>query len=1713
MAAASDKLDAALVFASSDIGDGDPKIEALKQRIADHVARIESRTEDAGDFIKPAATLAKPIATAIDAATALLSSSTVLATIQSFAIALNGVVSAFNYAIGPINSVVSKAKPVIDALDSIFGWLLSPLEGALEWIVEKTGIGDVIDSLVSKVTDLLPNTDFLEPIVAQFTTQLTNLENYVSLDIVAQLERLVVQLGSDALEATLRGTSDSEGEVYLGTLAKPGPETATTKGGNDILLGGIYDDTLNGGAGDDFFIGGGGDDLIIGGAGRDVVLFNGKIEDFGLLSRLTPEGFASGTWVIADYSDLGPSNNGTDTLEGVETLIFDDMVVDIDEIDTFIQTRSEDGDITLVTQEFSNVFVDGEPVLTSNGVDWTFGGAGFDQFLTGPGNDRLASSDNGLASEYFGFPGDRLDGGAGNDTFLVSRNGTFDIVLGGDGEDAVNFNDMPRAVSVFLAHGLSGALYRPTDVEIDMDPYGQYVPQGSIFFGPTASEYVSEFPFSMIQDVERINGSDYGDIFWGDDQANLINGRDGDDSIRGLGGDDLLLGGNGNDWLIGDRGNDTLMGGNGSNYYVGGLGDDFIEDTSSFGSTVFYGPEHDGIRYAYDIDFPEFKTTGYVNERLDLPDGIVILGELSPGVQQVSKYASGIVAGDRIGVDTIKGIDEIVGSAGADIIQAADSLHQLILAGAGDDDLRGSTAGNSAALFGGQGNDHFSSQTIAADMLVGEVGDDTFFYRGDTRIEGDKIYGDIAGLETVIGFNTLDMSESGLSLQLFFDIDTGFGNGWTLDTLGRSGGTADRFIPATAGIYGATDSVVPDGLSAPQTQDGALFGAATLFRIDLIKGSAQRDIVTVGTPGRAMEVQGYDGDDVLFGSQLASDILNGGAGDDVLGTINQNSYSNFDLETVTTLAGGSGNDLFVAGDAREVFIGGPDIDELTYEASDAAVQVSLATGVGTGGFAEADQIYQVEILTGSAFGDLLVGDDLGNLLLGWLGDDTINGGGDADLLFGDAGHDLLQGGLGNDALHGGDGNDTLDGGEGVDTASFNLYQITPKNLADGIVTEAGGIVADLTTGIAGSDTLIDIENLEGTNADDTLRGDEFDNALAGDGGDDLLEGNGGDDVLLGGDGNDTLRGGSGDDWFSGGGGSNLHSGDDGDDTLDFAGRDYGITVVMAGVGSRQGLDTGIVNSLVEVDFPVWTDSLSTEIGPSGDPEDLIATGTDEIRFTTRTLDRGTPDPSDDLVENVAEITPERIFRLNPEYARGPADLLPVDGLPDFVLRTAEQAITVVGRYVGTIDLFDGIETIVGGLGDDDFLGNSEDTTFHGGIGEDTIRGGAGSDTSSYLASEAAVTINLGTGVIEGGDATGDVLESIENITGSEWDDSLTGDEGANWLKGDKGSDTLIGGAGDDTLQGGEGLDSHVGGAGRDTVIFDYSSENYTARRIEGGGLRIFEIDGAERLGEDIIAGDIEVVQFTDRTFEIADLPVLDGTAYDDVLNGTDVGDVVMGREGSDRMSGNGGADLLYGDEGDDVINGGANNDTLIGGAGRDRMAGGDGDDLYQVDNLNDWIVEFEDSGDDTVESSVDHTLDPEVETLRFVGDIGRTGLGNDGANRIEGTAANDHLDGAGGNDTLEGGGGNDLLTGGAGADTFVFAAGNGNDTINDFSFAEMDQLNVLGLGLTSEAEVLGSMADTVNGALLSANGTTILFDGQLVAEFTSSTGWFDETIL
>jgi Ca2+-binding RTX toxin-like protein len=251
----------------------------------------------------------------------------------------------------------------------------------------------------------------------------------------------------------------------------------------------------------------------------------------------------------------------------------------------------------------------------------------------------------------------------------------------------------------------------------------------------------------------------------------------------------------------------------------------------------------------------------------------------------------------------------------------------------------------------------------------------------------------------------------------------------------------------------------------------------------------------------------------------------------------------------------------------------------------------------------------------------------------------------------------------------------------------------------------------------------------------------------------------------------------------------------------------------------------------------------------------------------------------------------------------------------------------------------GADFLSGGLDNDNLYGGIGDDSLKGGGGADHLSGGSGVDTASYYDSPAGVQVYLDSLFTYGGDAEGDTLSSIENITGSAYRDSLRGDQYANTLTGMDGddflsgagnSDRLYGGNGADHLAGGVGDDILEGGAGQDTLIGEIGADIMRG----GSGDDTYIVDSsADVVIEAIGQGAYDAV-LTLATFVLAagsEVEFLGGSPSDTAALD------LIGNEFDNTIIGNGGSN---------TIAGGAGLDTLIGWRGLDTMTGGSGGDRF-----------------------------------------------------------------------------------------------------------------------------------------------------------------------
>lgn len=388
--------------------------------------------------------------------------------------------------------------------------------------------------------------------------------------------------------------------------------------------------------------------------------------------------------------------------------------------------------------------------------------------------------------------------------------------------------------------------------------------------------------------------------------------------------------------------------------------------------------------------------------------------------------------------------------------------------------------------------------------------------------------------------------------------------------------------------------------------------------------------------------------------------------------------------------------------------------------------------------------------------------------------------------------------------------------------------------------------------------------------------------------------------------------------------------------------------------------------------------------------------------------------------------------------------------------------------------------ITGNVGNNVLNGGDGDDLLVGLDGVNSLIGGAGVDTISYALATAGVDVRLNGNVTRDNGMGGtDTLSGIENVTGSDHNDTLIGSSLNNVLAGGLGRDVLLGLAGNDTLIGGDGVANELyGGAGDDLYVVTTQD---SIVELAGEGVDTVQTN----LTNLTLSANVENLTYTGSAAfngvgNASDNTIRGGVGAD-ILNGADGNDVLAGGAGADILVGGAGSDtadysgstgavsvrlagqfafddgfgardvyssvenatgsafddLLFGSAGDNVLNGGLGADTLLGLDGNDTLIGGDGaantlqgglgDDIYVV-TANDTVTEFVGEGIDTVRTNHgSYALGANLENLEYIGSGAFQGTGNGLNNVIIGGAGNDFLIGGGGNDTLNGGLGSDTV--------------------------------------------------------------------------------------
>ncbi len=1298
--------------------------------------------------------------------------------------------------------------------------------------------------------------------------------------------------------------------------------------------------------------------------------------------------------------------------------------------------------------------------------DVLIGGAGHDRILGEIGDDKLYAADEATYEQIAqrdlnqagsGQVGDYLDGGTQND-LLVGDVGN-DILAGGAGDDRIfggGGDDLIVADSQFRQGDIT-SLY-------------QYVP-GTVelsFTDTTDANGFRTVDYSLGSTLElRLAPSS--------DQGNDdLHGGQGNDVIYAGGGRDYVDGGMGNDYLIGQAGSDQMYGGDGADVIVGDDRSAQPDGGASGGDDTLYGGAGNDQIFG-----------GAKDDRLVGDAGDDYLAGDDAWLDAAYQGADILDGGD--GNDQLLGFggdDELRGGAGNDVLfgdgGAVDGDDQLY-GGDGDDQLTG--GGGDDVLDGGRGND----------LLEGGAGDDV--YRIGTN-QGQDFLVDTEGANTLI----LAMGSAAISVE------------WSpLDAANltiRTG--ASSFVQLVGGM-------ISNGV------DQISVGGETYSRAEFINRFVTGP-VAVSTTIEHANIAGGSGNDTLTATGGGA-TLAGGSGNDILtGQGGNNTY---------VYNGGDGNDRIVDTGNRVIngqaasnvlrFGEGIAAADLTLDYGPSGVIVRIGEDgetVELSRFSSFDtvgtrtiDVFQFADGTSLTYAQLL---ERGFDHQGTTGNDTISGSSVVDRIQGGDGNDSISGGDGDDVLNGGNGNDHLSGDSGNNTLLGGAGDDTYTVGASDQVVELAGEGTD-TAYVLSNYTLAD--NLENAvvqieNQDVNVTGNALNNVLTGSGRANVLDGQAGNDTLTGGVGNDVLIGGLGNDTMYGESGSDTYryARGDGTDTIENRDSSANSTDVLQFTdlnasdlqGSRIGNDLVLVTPPLPDGSGGGTITLRNYF--SGDAVDLI-TFANGAQWTYADAVSQFPVVFTDNAETITGTPEDDSYDL-----RGGNDTASGQDGND-TIRGGNGNDTISGN--------NGNDLLFGDAGDDVLSGGDGNDQLNGGTGNDTLGGGAGDDLflfdrnqgndtviatvgggatetdilrigAGYTPADVKVEVNASDLVLRFSDSASLTIryytvgatyevDRIEFADGTVWTpteiyarllattvggDTVTGFARPDTIDGQGGNDTLSGGAGNDILRGGDGIDDVRGDAGDDDVaggsgndVLAGADGNDTFRFGRGdGGDRLTDTAGSDRilLGTGILPTHVTLYRTS-----------ISSGAADDLVIVIDGGTTQLRVDGFFAASSDRAVEQIVFENGTvwDLSTITSMAQVVTGTI--DTQIGTSGNDTFTVDHAGDSVSGG--AGTDLVNSSVNHTLAPDVENLTLTGTFNIDGTGNTLNNTITGNAANNVLRGGTGSDILIGGAGDDIYYTGAAStldrfsddlETVVEAANEGTDTVIVATYSYSLSVNV-----------------------------------------------------
>jgi hypothetical protein len=509
--------------------------------------------------------------------------------------------------------------------------------------------------------------------------------------------------------------------------------------GNDIILGSEFDDDIEGGLGNDEVTGrrgndrinlglginlggvndgddtntwnnGDGSDTIQGGTGEDLQIVNGNttLGDTFVISRdlTTPRlrfvrndggaglgGFTLdiGTVELLAVNGLGGNDLMTvQDLTGITSLTRIDLDGGDGE-DTLVATALPAGVLSAIQ------FIGGagnDTISGSQGVDDINAGAGDDNVVGNRGDDLIDLGDgndtntwnigDGTDTVQGGGGTDDLqivNGGAGNDIFIVSASAPRIVVLNND-----NLGTNLASISIGTVESLRIDTFAGND-RITVNDLTGVTGLGLLDFTlGTGSDTVnaSALLAGVVPNI-FIGGGDRETPSIADGDDTLI-GSQGDDTIFGYGGNDTIIGNRGNDLLFGDIGDPVFAGGNDTFVWNDGDGSDTIDgEAGSDTVLVTGGPGNDSF-----VITPNATDTR-IDFRSNTAGNLSIIAQLDLGTIDV------------IGVATVAGDDRVTATPSSNTAYGLDG-------GIGTDTFTLVPGGASSPTFQGPGTIVFGNR-------------------------------------------------------------------------------------------------------------------------------------------------------------------------------------------------------------------------------------------------------------------------------------------------------------------------------------------------------------------------------------------------------------------------------------------------------------------------------------------------------------------------------------------------------------------------------------------------------------------------------------------------------------------------------------------------------------------------------------------------------------------------------------------------------------------------------------------------------------------------------------------------------------------------------------------------------------------------------------------------------------------------------------------